>query len=255
MIQKERRKRRRKKVSFESLLKSQRELLDKLEFTKRTNEEITIQEQIEQLIWEREQENHSINENNNDDFSLKSEEFNALPSVKNGIFDLLSSLKNEVFDPLPLNAGASVISLMGRSLGIGDDEYMLPTKEDEANNGISLELKTISCNNTEDGDSSSDDDYGVFMEDVVENDRKEVDGYIMQPPSYPILGIEQTRGRIVSFKSSMRKSFRSQHKIHEWDRKMGLKRSHSKTMRQSMKSREILCNFMGSGFVCISQFR
>mmetsp|Transcript_15739 Transcript_15739/g.23166 ORF Transcript_15739/g.23166 Transcript_15739/m.23166 type:complete len:288 (-) Transcript_15739:126-989(-) len=42
------------------------------------------------------------------------------------------------------------------------------------------------------------------------------------------------------FGSAMRESYKSQLQIHDWDRKMGLKRSHSKTMRHSMKTRNAL---------------
>jgi len=46
-----------------------------------------------------------------------------------------------------------------------------------------------------------------------------------------------------SFSSAMDKSQQSQQDIHSWDRKMGLKRSHSKTMRLSSRSRKKLKAF------------
>jgi hypothetical protein len=42
------------------------------------------------------------------------------------------------------------------------------------------------------------------------------------------------------FSVAMERSQKSQQDIHDWDRKMGLKRSHSKTMRQSTRSRKKL---------------
>ena len=42
------------------------------------------------------------------------------------------------------------------------------------------------------------------------------------------------------FYDAMSMSQKSQHAIHDWDKKMGLKRSHSKTMRLSMRSRKKL---------------
>ncbi|KAL7580093.1 hypothetical protein ACA910_012856 [Epithemia clementina (nom. ined.)] len=42
------------------------------------------------------------------------------------------------------------------------------------------------------------------------------------------------------FNKAMEKSQKSQQDIHDWDRKMGLKRSHSKTMRLSSRSRKQL---------------
>lgn len=43
---------------------------------------------------------------------------------------------------------------------------------------------------------------------------------------------------IISFESAIRKSQRSQKNIEEWDKKMGLKSSHSRTMSMSSKSRK-----------------
>lgn len=43
-----------------------------------------------------------------------------------------------------------------------------------------------------------------------------------------------------AFCETMALSHKSQQAIHDWDRKMGLKRSHSKTMRQTMRSRKKL---------------
>lgn len=46
------------------------------------------------------------------------------------------------------------------------------------------------------------------------------------------------------FASAMEKSAKSQQDIHDWDKKMGLKRSHSKTMRMTMRSRKKLRNLI-----------
>lgn len=59
-------------------------------------------------------------------------------------------------------------------------------------------------------------------------------------PFLPILPSSELKGAIEKFTSSMSKSIASQQAIHDWDRKMGLKRSHSKTMRLSMRSRKRL---------------
>lgn len=48
------------------------------------------------------------------------------------------------------------------------------------------------------------------------------------------------RREFVNFVVAMEKSMKSQQDIHDWDRRMGLKRSHSKTMRLSMRSRNKL---------------
>jgi len=51
---------------------------------------------------------------------------------------------------------------------------------------------------------------------------------------------EVAKQRIESFQTAMDESQKSQQSIHDWDRKMGLKRSHSKTMRLSSRSRKKL---------------
>lgn len=48
------------------------------------------------------------------------------------------------------------------------------------------------------------------------------------------------RDALVNLSDKMEKSQKSQQDIHDWDKKMGLKRSHSKTMRLSMRSRKKL---------------
>lgn len=52
--------------------------------------------------------------------------------------------------------------------------------------------------------------------------------------------MNKPRKQFEFFGSAMRESYKSQLQIHDWDRKMGLKRSHSKTMRHSMKTRNAL---------------
>jgi len=53
------------------------------------------------------------------------------------------------------------------------------------------------------------------------------------------------QGTIVRFLGTMKSTRRSQMKIHQWDKKMGLRRSHSKTMRNSMKTRKKLQKMFG----------
>lgn len=48
------------------------------------------------------------------------------------------------------------------------------------------------------------------------------------------------KGEFENFVVAMEKSMKSQQDIHDWDRRMGLKRSHSKTMRLTMRSRNKL---------------
>ena len=54
------------------------------------------------------------------------------------------------------------------------------------------------------------------------------------------VGPEKMKRTMVAFRDAMAKSQESQQSIHDWDRKMGLKRSHSKTMRSTTRSRKKL---------------
>jgi hypothetical protein len=56
----------------------------------------------------------------------------------------------------------------------------------------------------------------------------------------PNVNPKALKSKMQAFASAMEKSTKSQQAIHDWDRKMGLKRSHSKTMRMSMRSRKKL---------------
>lgn len=56
----------------------------------------------------------------------------------------------------------------------------------------------------------------------------------------PRIPPEKVRENLGAFAISMDRSTKSQQDIHAWDRKMGLKRSHSKTMRMTMRSRKKL---------------
>lgn len=56
----------------------------------------------------------------------------------------------------------------------------------------------------------------------------------------PRIPPEKVKENLNAFAISMDRSTKSQQDIHAWDRKMGLKRSHSKTMRMTMRSRKKL---------------
>ena len=58
---------------------------------------------------------------------------------------------------------------------------------------------------------------------------------------------------LTSLNEAMAKSQESQQKIHEWDKKMGLKRSHSKTMRLSSRSRKKLRALLKRELSSVSQ--
>ena len=56
----------------------------------------------------------------------------------------------------------------------------------------------------------------------------------------PKVDMDKVMSAMETFNTAMEQSQKSQQDIHDWDRKMGLKRSHSKTMRQSSRSRKKL---------------
>lgn len=47
-----------------------------------------------------------------------------------------------------------------------------------------------------------------------------------------------------AFRNAMQRTQKSQQEIHNWDKKMGLRRSHSKVMRLSFRSRKQLCKLL-----------
>jgi len=55
-----------------------------------------------------------------------------------------------------------------------------------------------------------------------------------------IIKNRKTNTEVQKLADALEKSAQSQQEIHQWDRKMGLKRSHSKTMTQSMQTRKKL---------------
>lgn len=62
----------------------------------------------------------------------------------------------------------------------------------------------------------------------------------MRIPPLPVVAASERKLLMQKFTAAMTQSYKSQKAVHDWDRKMGLKRSHSKTMRLSMRSRRKL---------------
>jgi len=56
----------------------------------------------------------------------------------------------------------------------------------------------------------------------------------------PKLNAHEIKSTMKAFSTAMERSQKTQQDIHDWDKKMGLKRSHSKTMRLSARSRKLL---------------
>ena len=77
-----------------------------------------------------------------------------------------------------------------------------------------------------------------IRDDTFGKERKE--GYKKANQLDPNIDLSTLEGESENFALAMDKSMKSQQDIHDWDRMMGLKRSHSKTMRLSMRSRKKL---------------
>jgi hypothetical protein len=91
---------------------------------------------------------------------------------------------------------------------------------------------------------SDDEDYGVIMEDVYTSDEELAgDDECNEECYFPRMHPEEAKRHLVVFENAMGRSQDSQQQIHDWDKKMGLKRSHSKTMRLSSRSRKQLRQF------------
>jgi hypothetical protein len=93
-------------------------------------------------------------------------------------------------------------------------------------------------------DDSDDDDYGVIVEDISSDDDSDYGRNYAEDDSRPKVKLIEVKEKMASFDGAMGSSQDSQQAIHDWDRKMGLKRSHSKTMRLSSRSRKQLREIM-----------
>lgn len=90
-----------------------------------------------------------------------------------------------------------------------------------------------SKDNDDDSDDEDDDEESV----VEEQTKVSLAAMEFKPIKIDPVKMKDT---MMAFHKSMEMSQSSQKAIHDWDRKMGLKRSHSKTMRLSSRSRQKL---------------
>jgi hypothetical protein len=91
-----------------------------------------------------------------------------------------------------------------------------------------------------DEEDDSDDDSDI---DSVENETEhDADAVSLGDLDVEDSKVDPAEAKCVmeTFTTAMERSQQSQQDIHDWDRKMGLKRSHSKTMRLSTRSRKKL---------------
>lgn len=129
-------------------------------------------------------------------------------------------------------------------LGPSFFEDNLQTSRRDSVLGVSAPIK---CESDEliteviiDGDASDDEEDSE--EYVKENDKAPNSSAPADKVKAKIEMIEPEEAKSImeSFSKAMELSQKTQQDIHDWDRKMGLKRSHSKTMRQSSRSRKKL---------------
>lgn len=95
---------------------------------------------------------------------------------------------------------------------------------------------------------SDDEDYGVVVEDAYSDDDQVIEDEDFSPWTVP----GEAKDILITFDAAMGRSQDSQQQIHDWDKKMGLKRSHSKTMRLSSRSRKLLRQFTQKDIVFLS---
>ncbi|KAI2502483.1 hypothetical protein MHU86_11989 [Fragilaria crotonensis] len=95
---------------------------------------------------------------------------------------------------------------------------------------------------------SDDEDYGVVIEDAYSDDDQIIEEDDFSPLKVP----GEAKNILITFDAAMGRSQDSQQQIHDWDKKMGLKRSHSKTMRLSSRSRKLLRQFTQKDIVFLS---
>ena len=163
---------------------------------------------------------------------------------------------------------ASLNTLRRLSIGMGNDNYIMQSMFDDAQESNSRELfdnfnlserKMMRRRSTLGLLSSLPfDDFlpsrrlsiisslseAASDEGKVEQPLLSLD--VAEPPTtvVPYLPMGNLRTSLEGFAFAMEKSAKSQQDIHNWDQKMGLKRSHSKTMRLSMRSRKKLRSIM-----------
>ena len=102
-------------------------------------------------------------------------------------------------------------------------------------------------NKQDDGVAAADDESVISdLEQPKEDEEEEEKPASVPPLNYaveaprPVYALPNVRAIMTAFTEAMTCSTKSQQAIHDWDKKMGLKRSHSKTMRLTMRSRKKL---------------
>jgi hypothetical protein len=162
---------------------------------------------------------------------------------------------------------------------IGNDNYVLPNMDADDTSNLKIDLdiegRTMKRRRSSLGLLSS-----IFFDEVSKQSRRislvslsrQVEGSDdkfehdvlsfehVEPPMKlakfkPNDDPETVKKTLEVFATAMEKSTKSQQDIHDWDKKMGLKRSHSKTMRLSMRSRKKLRGILKKEINSLVTFR
>lgn len=117
-----------------------------------------------------------------------------------------------------------------------EEQEDVPVETNEEIPEVTSETEDAVVKKEEENDSKSDD------EEEDDEDDASTGSVSVRPVKFdaPRLDPVKFRTTMEAFHDSMGLSQTSQQDIHDWDRKMGLKRSHSKTMRLSSRSRKKL---------------
>lgn len=231
--------------TFQSLLVSQRELLSKLNYEKQLEQEqrkmnerasiapsnlsIGFQSlRCDNVVFSK---RFSIGVGN-DSFILPDSSFDSDPYTPTSFYPIDGGKKR----PKDGSNDDDANENKRRRTTLSFLDYLFDKNEESDKRRKKTEKTRVEYNDTD------DEDYGVVIEDASDSDDNDDDDFDV--PSRPRIDPTEAKDKMVSFEGAMGKSQDSQQAIHDWDRKMGLKRSHSKTMRLSSRSRKKLRTLM-----------
>jgi hypothetical protein len=158
--------------------------------------------------------------------------------------DLKSAIMNRYFDASHHSNTFGRSNRRMSNLGALTSSFFEEHDKSTRRESIASAASFASVASVHEAEKSESDDASVISE--IGNDDREDDN-IRQLTSgpiiecaFPALVASEIKEIMEAFTESMMRSQKSQQAIHDWDKTMGLKRSHSKTMRLSMRSRKKL---------------
>jgi hypothetical protein len=241
--------------AFEALLQSQRELLSQMKYgttpslkwnTANTPNTSSNDCGFEKLVFNRRSSidkmfpSHATNTTNYelpslDHLDMKMKSFTKQDPKKRKT--IVTPCKSSLYDDLKPDFSESSersFELDFELLDFDDASSLIDEKE---KTDQQLEKKTESTLVTEaETDDEVDDEVAVDDAPAVDSPVDPVDATVDPATVDPA----QVQNIVQAFRAAMERSQYTQQSIHDWDKKMGLKRSHSKTMRLSARSRKKL---------------